>query len=239
MPLRGFPVCLGQSELKDSAIQEHDLGMPAIDNLGRRFRYARAGAVTLVAGNVLQSPAWDTQQAALAVPAAYAIGANSVTVTNGTTAVVAGEYAGGVLVTEVTPGEGYTYPIIGNSAAISGAAITVTLAYGLVVAWTTATKVSLHYNEYNGVIQAPVTTLTGIPVGVAVYPITATYYGWIGTGGTHGTFIKTTPALGQALAGVAGTAGEAAINSGTTAIIGNIRVTGVDGKVKPVYWTLD
>ena len=114
------------------------------------------GAADLVAGNALQSPAWDTQQVNLAVAANAAIGATTVTVTNGTTAITLNQYAGGLLVVETTPGEGYSYRIAGNSAAANGATITLTIEQpGLIVALTAAgSKVSMALNPYSGVIQA-------------------------------------------------------------------------------------
>ena len=241
MGLRGFPIAFGQGDFVSSSTAVHLIGTPAVDNLGRRFRYALAGAADLVAGNALQSPAWDTQQVNLAVAANAAIGATTVTVTNGTTAITLNQYAGGLLVVETTPGEGYSYRIAGNSAAANGATITLTIEQpGLIVALTAAgSKVSMALNPYSGVIQAPITTLTGTPVGVATYIIKATQYGWIGTGGSHGTLIYGTPALGVSVSMPSGAAGAVAVNSGTLAIAGYIGQTGVDGKIKNVNWTID
>ena len=241
MPLRGYPLILGQSDYSDSLVQLHDFGMPAFDRFGRRFRYARAGTTALVAGTALQSPVWPTDQTNLAVAANAAIADTTVTVTNGgSNAITANQYVGGMLVTETTPGHGYTYSITSNSAAATGATITLKLGSPLIVAITAASsKVSLVLNEYNGVIIFP-TTQTGIPVGVAVYPIRASYFGWIGTGGTHNTLIDATGAIAiaQAVSPSGAVAGSVAINSGTLPIVGIARTAGADTKFNPVYWTI-
>jgi hypothetical protein len=241
MAMTGSPILIGQSEYVSSATQLHQLGARGYDDQGRIFRYAKAGVADLVAGNALQGPVWPTDQAAIAVAANAAIGDKTLTLTNGgANAVTANQYASGYMVIEVTPGLGYTYPINSNSAAGTGATITLTLKVPLQVALTAASsKVSLHLNPYNGVLQAPITTLTGPPAGVATYIIKAGEYGWIGSGGTFGTLVYGTPAVFNAVSMPAGAAGSVAINSGTLAIVGYMRATGVNGYCIPVRWVLD
>lgn len=236
----GAPLLIGQDEYVSSASAKHALGEVAFDEQGRKYRYAKAGAADLVAGNALQSPVWPSDQTDLAPAANAAIGDKTLTVTNGASnAVTANQYAGGHVVVETTPGNGYSYRIDSNSAAATGATITLALRDPLVVAVTAAaSKVSLHLNLYNGVIQAPITTLTGVPVGVATYIIKATEYGWIGCHGSFATLVYGTPALAASVSMPAGAAGAVAINSGTLAIVGAMRQTGVDGKNKMVLWTL-
>jgi hypothetical protein len=242
MALRGFAIAIGQADFVSSATAMHDLGQLAADSIGRLFRYAKAGVADLVAGNSLQGPVWPTDQTNLAVAADAAIGATTVTVTNGgTNAVTAGQFAKGLLVVETTPGNGYDYIITNNSLAATGGTITLTLADPLQVALTSAaSKVSLHENNYNGVIQAPITTLTGAPVGVAHYIIKAGQFGWIGVNGTFATLVKGTPAtcsdviMPGSAAGAVVVAGYA---TGTT-VVGRMRQLGVDGKNKLVQWNL-
>ena len=237
-----IPWTLGQADFVSAATALHDLGAIAYDTAGRKFRYAKAGAVDLVAGNALQGPVWPTDQVNLAVAADVAAGATVVTVTNGgANAVVVNQFQGGLLVIETTPGNGYAYTVKSNSLAATGATITVTLFDAVQVALTAAgSKVSLHENQYNGVIQAPITTLTGIPVGVATYIIKATQFGWIGCKGPFSTLTKSTPAtcsdviMPGSAAGAVVVAGYA---TGTT-VVGRMRQLGVDGKNKLVDWTL-
>lgn len=241
MGLKGYIQTIGQADYVSSAVALHELGSQVMDSQGRLFRYVKAGAANLVAGNCLQSPAWPTDQVNLAVAANYAIGSTTVVITNGASnAVTANQYANGLLIIETTPGEGYSYRIISNSAAATGGAITVNIeAPGLIVALTSAaSKASLHLNAYDGVIQSPVTTLTGIPVGVATYIITAGQYGWIGCHGKFGTLCTGTPAIGVAMSLPGAAAGSLTTNSGTLCVLGHMACLSVDTKVKAVFWTL-
>ena len=241
MGLKGFIQTLGQADLVSSATPLHELGALALDNQGRKFRYVKAGAVNLVAGNCLQSPAWAVDQVNLAC-IITAIGSTTVTITNGATvAVTANQYSGGTLIIETTPGEGYTYRVLSNSAAATGGVITIIIeAPGLMVALTAASKASLHLSLYDGVIQSPVTTLTGMPVGVATYIITAAQYGWIGVFGKFGTLNTGTAPIGNAMALPGAAAGSATVNTNTGLlfVIGNIACVGVDVKVKCIFWRL-
>ena len=76
-------------------------------------------------------------------------------------------------------------------------------------------------------------------IGVAVYAIPATYFGWVLTWGAGGVLIAGTPAVGQSVSAPSTAAGAAAINSGTLQIVGTMLATGVDGKVKSVFVTID
>lgn len=165
----------------NTATAQATVGSCATTPDGRRFRYCKAGGTALVPGKLQQAPAEVTNHQNL-VPAAAAIGATSVTVTLGATAATANQYAGGYLVVTITPGQGYQYLIKSHPAADASATLTLTLEDPIQVALTTASNVDLIANPYNGVIVNP-TTASSCPVGVAVYPITAEYYGWIQTGG--------------------------------------------------------
>jgi len=225
--------------LNDSTTQMYALGTAAQDRFGRVYRYVQAGASALVVGNVIQSAAQVANHLNCGV-AATAIGATAVTVTPGATAGAANLYAEGIAVISTTPGLGYSYGISGHAAITASTAFTLNLVAedGVQVALTTSSKLDLQINPYKNVIQAPVTTLTGAVVGVAVYPIAAASYGWIQTWGMGGVLIDGTPAVGQSVSSPAAVAGGAAINSGTLQIIGSMLCTGVDTKVKPVFITI-
>lgn len=226
--------------LNATSDQKHALGARGYTSDGRRFRYVQAGAADLVAGNVIQAPAQITNHQDM-TPAAAAIGATSITVTPGATAGAANLYAGGLAIISTTPGLGQTALVSGHSAISASTAFTFTIdpADALNVALTTSSRVDLQVNPYKNVIQAPITTLTGAVVGVATYAIPATYYGWIQTWGPAGVLIYGTPAVGVSVSVPSGAAGAAAVNSGTLEIIGTMMVTGVDGKVKAVFLTID
>src|SRR3990167_375977 len=164
----------------ESVDPEHPVGTLAKDHSGRRFRYARAGATALVVGDVLQAAAQQANHQDL-TPSAAAIDDVTITVTLGNTLVAANDYADGFAVIDTTPGLGYSYPIRGHAAADASASLVLNLFRGwaIEVALTGTSRVSLYRNRFRGVIQSPVTTLTNIPVGVAVFPLTAAYYGWV------------------------------------------------------------
>jgi len=239
------PVALGQQAFVSSATQKHPLGTRGYDKYGRKFRYVQAGAAALVVGNVLQAPAEVTTHQTCAVTATAA-GATAMTITLGATnAVVANQYAEGWAVIDTTPGLGYAYPIISHPAAAASAACVLTLAQDapIQVALTTSSKVTLVSNPYKSVIQCPVTTLTGAPVGVAVYPIALTEYGWIQTGGPASVLTAGTPAVGSIVVVPATAAGSVVVSAlqttGTTPVMGVMMAVGKDGTCCPVYLTLD
>lgn len=219
-----------------SATAQHALGTRMEDGNGRVFRYAKAGGVALVAGNVVQGPAQVTTHQVM-TPSAAALGATSVSATLGATnAVVADQYAGGFLVVDTTPGNGYAYQIQSHPAAAASAACVFTLAEPIKVALTTSSRVSLAQNPYNGVIASP-TTLTGPPVGVAVHPAAAGEYCWIQTSGICPVLCAGTPGVGLAV-GVPGSAAGAVVIDGAATSglfpVGVVCTTGVDGKNIPM-----
>lgn len=231
---------VGQPLFSSSAVQAHPLGFLATDGLGRYFRYVKAGASALVAGNVIQAPAQITTHDQL-TPAAAAIGATQITVTlDATNDATENYYAGGQAVIDTTPGEGYSYPITGHPLIAALASGVFKLGLPIQVALTTSSRVTLVPNRFRGVIQSPVTTLTGAVVGVAVFPIAAAEFGWIGVGGVHGTLVKGTPGVGLAVV-VPGTVAGCVVVDGAaseTEVVGSMMVTGVDAKILPVRWNL-
>ena len=146
---------------------------------GRKYRYARAGAVALVVGNVVQAAAETTAHQNLAFAAA-ALAATSV-VTTTTVTVTANQYAGGYVTVSVTPDLGASYRIKSHAAA-TAAVVTLVLEEGIRTAWTTATRADLVANPYAAVIVTP-TTPTGVIVGVAANDVAISGYGWIQTFG--------------------------------------------------------
>ena len=186
-----------QDLFTSSATQGTDLGAFASTGDGRYFRYHLNGAVTQVPGKVYQGPAQDTTNQSpaggLAVAAA-AIGATQITLT-GSLTLAANLLAGGFMSVCITPGQGYTYKVKGNTAVSSAANCVVTLEDPLIVALTTSSKVVFQLNPYNGTVVAPA-TLTAAPIGVSIYPVVNAQYGWIQTHGPVGALVTGT--LGSA-----------------------------------------
>lgn len=232
-------VSLGADDFTSTVGSVHKLGTRGVSDDGRVFRYAQAGAVDLVAGNVIQSSAVVALHLAN-TPPAVAVGATSFAYTPGATAAAAGYYADGYLQVDTTPGNGYTYSVSGHAAITASVAFTLQLKDPIQVALTTSSRVGLLANPYKAVIQAPVTTATGTIVGVATYVITAAQFGWIQTWGVCSVLVNGTPALGAMLLGISGTT-AGSVDIGTAAplivsqIIGTMCQIGVSGKNNFAY----
>jgi hypothetical protein len=243
MPNFSGPIQIAPRNLwSSSATPEAPIGARFETSDGCAYRYCLAGASNLVVGNVIQAPAQDTAHQQL-TPVAAAAGATQIVAALGASAAAANLYAGGWAIVDTTPGLGYKYPISGHAAVLSSGNITLNIdrASGIEVALTTSSRVSLQRNPYAGVIQSPVTTLTGAVVGVAIYPITAAQYGWVQTHGPGAVLIAGTPGVGLAVV-VPGTAAGAVVIDGAasaTKVVGSMMVTGVDGKVQAVLLNIN
>lgn len=227
-----------QDLFSSSATQKTDLGARATTGDGRVFRYVKAGASALVPGKLQQGPAIVANHQNMAVAAAAAIGATSVTVTLGATAATANQYAGGYLIVNDATGEGHTYKVKSHPAADSAASLVVTLEDPIVVALTTSSEASLLANQYNGVIVNP-TTPTNEPVGVAIYPVAATEYGWIQTRGTVSCLNDSNTAVGLGIAPSQAVAGAVKTMAATLSQVGHAQQAGVDTEYRAVFLTLD
>lgn len=239
--IAGWPIAIGQEAFVSSSRQFHPLGQPGVTKDGRFFRYCKAGAVTLVVGNALQSRVEDTDHDDVTCRATAA-GATSLLITtgSGSGALDANEYADGWAVIDTTPGLGYMYKIAGHLAisASTNGALDLADNETVQVALTTSSKITLIANPYSGVIQHPVTTATGITVGGCTYPIAAGEYGWIQTGGPGAALIAGTPGVGQPVTAVGATAGALSVHSAELSHVAYMMVTGRSGKVLPVQWVL-
>jgi hypothetical protein len=197
---------------------------------GRVFRYCRAGAVDLVAGNVVQSPTVQPLHLAL-TPLTAAVGATVVSATLGAAAATAGQYAEGILGID----GGYGHCIAGHAAVLSGGVITLQLRADdpLQVALPGTFKVNLMANPYNGVIQMP-TVAAGLAVGVAGYIIPAGQCGWVQVMGLSSVLVNGTPGLNAAVTNGATAAGSVDVitttNLVTSRVLGYMAQAGVTGK---------
>lgn len=181
-------------------------------SVGKQFVRVKAGASALVVANVIQSPVIDTNFNNLVVAAAAPIGAMQVTVTLGGTGVTLNQFQGGSFVVSAATGIGQERTIISHPAqATTTGNVILTLDAPLAVALDTTSTVTLR-NLYNGVIQAPATTLTGTPIGVAIYAIPASSYGWLQVQGEAGVLSDATSIIaGSQVATPSGTAGAATL----------------------------
>lgn len=202
---------------------------------GREFTLIRAGAVNLASGVLVQGEPIVANHQNIAIAANAAAGATQVTVTLGATAATANFYAGGYLIVNDGTGEGQTLKIASNPAADLSTNMVVTLEDPIVTSITAAgSEVSLFPNPYKGVVINP-TTPTNIPVGVTLYPITATYYGLVTSKGLTSCLIDGAPAAGAAISPSNATAG--AVESGVIAqgFVGKTAQLGVSTEYNTVY----
>jgi hypothetical protein len=193
---------------------------------GKEFALAYVGGSALVAGNLLQSAVEDVQFENMAVGTAAVVGQQYLQITNGTTTVVPYYFKGGSIsiytAGTVAIGDEYTIMDV-NGTLTSGGAMNVWLDRPLRYAVTTSAKVVMRQNPFNGVIQFPATTQTGIPVGVAIFAATAgssTVYAttWVQTKGPASVLSDgSTFAVGSAVGTPSGTAGAITVfSAGTT-----------------------
>ncbi len=241
------PIFLEAQDLyATDTVQNHPLGTMAFGSNGKIFRYAQAGASNLVIGNLLQARAQDTQFENMAVLASASVavqnGAQTVSVTNGSTAVAANDFVGGSVHVYTTPDLGGEYGILGHTTDASGSAtLTLTLDRPLTTSWTTSTKVVMKWNPWFKVIQFP-TTQTSIPVGVALTALTAGSYGWVQTHGmTTVLSDNSTFAVGTEVGTSLATAGAVGVNvAGTThATVGYALEANASGHGIAVFLKID
>lgn len=174
--LSGPVVVAAQSLNVTSVDQLHKLGEVIFANDGRAYRYCEVGGTDLIAGNLQQSQAQDTDTQDLTAVAAAVDDLAIVSTT--TVTVTANEYAEGFALISVTPGVGRQYKIKGHIA-YTAAAPTFNLDNDSIrVALTTISRFDALANPYKGVIVAP-TSRTGPPVGVAVSPLDDADFGWL------------------------------------------------------------
>lgn len=224
-----------------------DLGVRSTTGDGREFRYVAAGATALIAGQLIQSAAAQSNYADVTA-IAVAAGATTTTLTVSTgTAVVANQFSGGYYQTygTVANGGGQNLKISSNTAVTSsGTSITFVLEDAPSIAITTSATVNIIPNPYAAVIQAP-STITGKVVGVALTVssnpsltlngLTALYYGWLQIKGVANALIAGTPAIGTGLSAPnSGTAGALQVTAATLMDIATNLKTGVDGRYGPV-----
>ncbi len=201
----------------------HPLGSRMVFGDGRQFRYAENAAVLLDAGAVIQASA-PIANHVLQTPAAAAVGDGEVAVTLGATAATVDQYKDGYLHIPVGTAQGTTYTVKAHAAVASAGVFTVPLHEPVQAAIpATANSVSLVANQYKGVIESPITTITAPLVGVAQHAIPASEFGWLQTVGPCSVITKGTLIIGHnaaLLVTLAGAVGPAAAD--TSVVVGRV-----------------
>ncbi len=238
--LSGPTTTYAQGIFSESSTQLHVIGEKASTNDGRIFRYAKVGATALVAGKLYQGPAEDTSNQENLSVAVNAAGDTSV-VTTTTVTLAKDLIAGGLLtVTAATTGAGFTYKIKGNSAA-TAAVTTFTLEDPIVVATTGSVTIDVKKNPYDQVIITPAGSATTNAVGVAVFNITAAYFGWLQTHGPASVLCSTTITVGDSVIPINATAAGAVTvaTNGVKAPIGYAMTGIATTEYGQVFLTID
>lgn len=237
--LAGFAQVAAQGILDESSTALHVLGTYMETADGRGYRYAKVGATATVAGKVYQGPALDAtnmQPSGGLATAAAAIGATEITTTS-TVTLAKDLLAGGYLSVVVTPGQGYTYKIKGNTAA-SAAAVTFYLEDPVKVALTTDSNIIVAKHPYDGIVIEPGTPTARI-AGVPNAIITAAYYGWVQTRGACAVLFTGTGVAGKVVGSLTGgTSGSMAPAIAATNIGGEHMATGITGEYSLIYLTI-
>ena len=199
-------------EKKRTTTQRHPLGMRGVTPDGRVFRYSLIdGAVT--AGKLLQTkvPVADDDMD-IAVAAAAAIGAKSISITT-VSAILVNEYKDGYLYVNDLAGEGQSFRLGAHLAAGASATLVLNLAEDeeVITALTTTSLVGLKWNHYKDVIVFPI-TVTGLPVGWTPCDIADNEYFWVQTWGDLAGLIDGTVVLGNTVIPDTTTAGAVKAN---------------------------
>lgn len=233
------PQVVAQGLYASDTNQNATPGEKAFSNDGRTFRYVKvASGAALVPGNVIQSPAVTAAHVNWTPATLSALG-DTTFITTALTFVL-NEYANGYLVIEKgTLGVGQTLLIKSNPAATAAVA-TFNLSDPVAVTSTGTVTHSLIRNNYTNVIQYPVTTGTGTPVGVAVAALPLSSFGWICSRGITGVLADGAQTVGVTAAAVpSAAAGAAKVMAATLLSIGQWCKTTIDTQVTPCYLTLD
>ena len=181
--------------------QRLPLGSQLILQDGRKFRWAKAGGADLVIGDMIQAAA-NVANHVNTTAAANAADVRTLTTTLGATAATIDQYFEGYGIISVTPGAGQVYkfgstPVVASSGSFAGS---LAAGHAIRVALTTTSRVDLIKNPYDNVIQSPITTATGVAVGVALAVIvtseTGNNWGWLQTRGIAAILTEGTVLLG-------------------------------------------
>lgn len=224
--LTGATQIAGQDLATTSTSANTNLGALATTGDGRYYRYASLGAVAAVPGKLYQAAAEITNHQNLAPTANGAIGDTTITVTLGATAVTANQYAGGFVMVTASTGAGYMYEIASHPAALLSATLQLTLVDPLLTTTASAsTKIDLIPSPYSATVVNP-TTATSAPVGVAVFPVAISGYGWMQVSGPSVVLADGAVVVGTSVVASNATAGAVEAATGVQALVGTA-LTGI------------
>ena len=227
--------------------------MPQEEHIDRAFllKVVQPALVGLIDGSIstlaplfAAAFASGSSHIAFLVGTAAAIGATTVSVTLGGTAVTANQFEGGTLIVESSTGIGQQFRIKRHQVQTSTTgSCDFVLDRPLKIALTTSSQVSVRKNAYDGVISHP-TTPTGGATGVALYAMTIAYYGWIQSGGDcavlFDTGTNTSTEVTQLVPSAAVAGSVKPLGTVGMAVVGYAReIVSVDSTMGMAHLTLD
>lgn len=228
-----------QDARKVSSTRLHRLGSIAETADGRVYRYSKAGASNLAAGNLQVNADLVANHTNRTVTAAVAAGSHDVSVTIGATAATLDQYRDGFLTVNDATGEGITYSINGNAAADSSGTLRVSLNEPVVVALTTSSEVTAKLNTWDSVVISATDQADQV-TGVPNTAVTAAYYFWIQTRGEAGVWADEAVTKGLALTIGTGTAGQVeALDAAGEPQVGFASEALVDTENRSAFLTVD
>lgn len=232
---------IDQSIYETSTTQKAPLGTKV--TVGDRvFHYAKVGAASLPAGDLVCAPLQIASHGAdILTPGAAAAGQKVVGFTAGTLGTVNQYQEGYLIISSGTAAKtNLTYRIAKHAAwATAATNASVTLYDDLVAAVTATEEIDLIPNQYNGVIRG--SQALGLPVGVLPIDADSATYVWLQTWGPGS--VKHEAATAAANAVKLGTTGgviaafDATTNGGTAAVNmivgknGNLAATAGEGNI--------
>lgn len=240
-------------------------GTKGIMSNGDIYRYCQVGAVAMVVGKLYQAPI-PVPNHVLQTAAAAAVGASTIALTLGNTAVAANDYINGQVVIDLAAntGFGYTYTVDAHPAVAASGVFTIPLAGSTsrtvqtddlvvdgyetvqVAVSTQANSVSLIPNTYKKVILSVQATppLTAEVAGVSVVAAAISAWCWIKTRGHAMCLTNGTVVIGQAVVPGATTAGTveaypAGVAETTPEPVGNVVRVATSTNYSTINLTID
>lgn len=239
--LTGLPVLYGADVYGQDTTKKFQLGALGYGFGGNKaWRYGRNNASTAaVAGNVQVINAIAANHENIAVQAAAAIDAYTVSVTVGATAAAKDLYAEGEMCVNDVTGEGISYKVLGNAAISSSGSGNIYLAEPIQVALTTSSEVSLKLNLYDRFAIGADQALQ--VVGVANKAIAVDLYAWLQVRGPCSTLADETIAVASAV--VVGSSLDGSVETmDTDDVVPQVGIAlqaAVDTEHRLIYLTID
>ena len=244
MSIGSMQLSLAQPLNTQSATKMHKLGMLYIDEYGRKWRYCKNGGAALAAGKCVAATEGTANHVDQATVTAAAVGATTITLTVGATAVTENAYQDGFFVTNDATGEGYSYPIVSNTACDSSGSTIIKLAEPLRAAIVaTTSQVSLIPSPYYAVTVS--SSINALCVGVSTMVVTAAYYFWSQTGGATAALNNSGATIAVGTQVILGTDDGSIDVVATSSDIDNPKIgfqygyVGVAGEYRPVFLCID